>query len=177
MTIELDEETVKRAMKKDEDAFVYLYEKLSKRMYTFAMYMLSKQEDAKDVLSDTFLDAWKGIGNLHESGNFTGWIFQILKNKCLMKRREYALDPSDSMESAGEDIGSSGISESVRTEQRVDLFRALNGLSQEERFIVVMNVAGGFSLAEIALDMKLPESTVRSKKSRALAKLKDVLSV
>ena len=165
------------AMKGDVNAFTGLYTAFSKKWYTFALYMLGSSHDAEDIVSEAVLDAWKGIGTLKEAAAFEGWMYTILKNKCLMKRKQYATDLSESVNEIPESGMDAGISETERTEQGIDLINAMKSLSYDERFIILMNIVGGFSLVQIADDLMMPEATVRSKKSRALGKLKKCLSV
>ena len=69
---------VKQAQQGDVHAFAQLYECCYRDLYRFALYNLGQEEDARDVVSDTVLAAFEGIGRLRSAEAFRGWIFQIL---------------------------------------------------------------------------------------------------
>ena len=80
---------VKQAQQGDVHAFAQLYECCYRDLYRFALYNLGQEEDARDVVSDTVLAAFEGIGRLRSAEAFRGWIFQILLNQCRKRRRQY----------------------------------------------------------------------------------------
>ena len=58
-------------------------------MFRFALYTLKNRHEAEDVVSETVLDAWKGIEGLKDENAFRAWIFRILANKCRQKLKSY----------------------------------------------------------------------------------------
>lgn len=163
------QELIRAAKKGDQQAFGQLYEQVYQDLYKFAYYVLKDDHDAQDVVSETVMDAWVGIRKLKDDDAFHGWIFKILSVKCKRKLKSYVergrISPLDEVEEVPAD--ENGLS--------LDLKQAFAQLSDEERMIVSMTVFGGYDSAEIARVLKLNRNTVRSKHSRALAKLKTFL--
>ena len=163
-------ELIRAAKKGDQQAFGQLYEQIYQDLYRFAYYTLKDEHDAQDVVSEAVMDAWAGIRKLKEDDAFQAWIFKILSVKCKRKLKSYVergqLSPLDDAEEmpAGDENGLS-----------LELKQAFSQLTDEERMIVSMTVFGGYDSAEIAKILKLNRNTVRSKHSRALAKLKTFL--
>lgn len=160
---------VLRAKEQDKDAFMILYNSIYKDLYRFVYYSLQNKHDAEDVVSETVLAAYETIGKLKNPEAFKSWIFRIAVNKCNQKIRHYMkreTNLSEEMESVSTNINLS-----------MDIEQALLTISLEERQIVVLHILWGYKEGEIGEMMGLKYSTVRSKYSRALEKLKVQLRV
>lgn len=73
---------VKRAKRKDADAFTELMESQMQNMYKVARFILSRDEDVADAISDTILVCWEKIDTLKKNRFFRTWMTRILINKC-----------------------------------------------------------------------------------------------
>ncbi len=158
----------------DADAFGELYEIYYKDMYCYACYVTGSESLAQDAVSDAVLSAFQQIKTLRKAEAFKGWIFKIL---CACCKRYYTdeqkkkslvyLDDEKAEYTEPADFGSIELS--------VELKRALEILSREEREIVLLSVLGNYKSHEIADMLDYPSSTVRSKLKRSLGKLRNVL--
>ena len=169
-------ELVSRAKQQDSHAFAELYEMVYQDLYRMALYTLGNPQDAENVVSDTVLDAYCSIGKLREATAFKGWIFKILSNKCNRLLREYVQrrdheQSLDDMEAGLPTMGN--VMKGV--EDKTLISQAFRVLSEEEKMIVTMTVYGDMDSGEIAENLKLNRNTVRSKYSRALAKMRSCL--
>lgn len=77
-----ESELIKNAQKVDKNAFCELYELYKNRLYRYAYYKLSSEEDAEDAVMDCILCAWQGIKQLKKAEAFPAWIFKILRSSC-----------------------------------------------------------------------------------------------
>lgn len=170
---------IKRAKRGDTKAFSALYSRNYTDMYRFALYMLGSPHDAEDAVSETVIAAYEGISRLRKDESFGSWIFVILSNRCMKILR-----------SRGREASSYGAEETYQNArcdtqaepdfaqeyvQGEEVREALAGLNEEERMIVVFSVFGGYSSEEIGAILKMKAATVRSKKSRALHRMRRVL--
>lgn len=162
-------ELVTSAKKGDKNAFADLYRQVYKDLYRFAYYVLKHPEDAEDVVADAVADAYQGISSLKKPEAFRGWMFRILSAKCKRKMKSYV----DIRETEKVLIENETAAEGC--EESAELKSAFAALSDEERMIVSLNVFGGYDSGEIAGMLGLNRNTVRSKQSRALAKMKAIL--
>ena len=154
-------------------SFCKLYELYYKDMYRFAYYILGNQQDAEDVISETVLDAFKGIRNLKKPEKFKSWIFQILSVKC---KRQIAIYVSNREHlKADEDATDNLIQEDQPYAERLDVRKAFSKLNDTEKMIVSLMVFGGYNSKETAKILKSREGTIRSIKSRALTKMSQYL--
>lgn len=162
-----ESEYVRRAKKGDDEAFSALYSQVYQDMYRYAYYALGNREDAEDVVSETVLDAYRGIAKLREDSLFRNWIFKILVIKCKNKRKSYMKKTLELDEAIP--------SEHIDQEERYDVQKAFADLSEEEKKVVSMAVFGGYRSGEIGKLLGLNANTVRSKLSRALGKMEKKL--
>ncbi len=169
---------VKKAKNNDPHAFALLYELVYEDLYKMALYTLGNTHDAEDVVSDTVLDAYRGIASLRDETAFRGWIFKILSNKCKMKIATYVKSreqmSSENVDDMAYEVASEdNIEDEVLNSELIK--KAFAAITYEERLIVTMVVYGGYDSKEIAKQLKLNRNTVRSKYSRALGKMQEAL--
>lgn len=160
---------VEKARKGDDNAFSELYSQVYRDMYKYAYYLLGNECDAEDAVSDAVLDAYKGISKLRDDSSFKAWIFRILAVKCGNKRKTYinkTVELDESLEAVENDY-----------DQKHDVNEAFKVLSEEEKKVVTLAVFGGYKSNEIAINMGLNANTVRSKLSRALAKMQKKIEI
>lgn len=161
---------VRRAKRGDADAFVALYEMVYQDMYAYALYMLRNRADAEDVVSETVMCAYETIGRLRQADKFRHWIFKILSNQCMKKRKTYLRETGQPVAECAD-----GIDPVEQTEQKQDLEAAFAVLDEEERWIVNAFIFAGYQGDEVASQLGIKPSTIRSKYRRALLKMRKYL--
>ncbi len=170
--MDIDIELVKSARQGDQRRFAQLYDALSLYMYKYAMYSLGNHYDAEDVVSETFMDAFRGLHTLRDESAFKPWIMKILSVKIKRKIKEYT-EQRDISE-LSEEIGF-GPDPSDDLAEHSSVMEALKTLTPQERQIVVLSVIYGYTTKEVAQMLGHPQGTVSSKLHRSLAKLRTVL--
>ncbi len=159
---------VTKAKKGSVEAFAELYQMVYEDMYRFALYTLRHPEDAKDVVSETVMDAFATIKKLRIEDAFRGWIFRILSNKCKQKLKEYTRHTVELSETEWE--MPTGVDEAEHATVRALFYE----LPEEERMIIALHMFCGYTSKEMAVLLNMNENTLRSKESRALKKMKEV---
>lgn len=167
---------IRRAKRGDVKAFSQLYSRIYKDMYKFALYMTRHPQDAEDAVSETVVTAYEYIGRLRKEESFRSWIFTILGNQCRQilrkSQRELAVTAvSGEKESCESRVGD----QENDYVQRHDIRAAFDTLDEEERMIIVFSVFGGYKSDEIGRMMDKNAATIRSRKSRALEKMRVIL--
>ena len=167
--IQLRQELVRKAKNGDVKAFSKLYASVCKEMYKFAFYMMKHTEDAEDAVSETVIAAFENIEQLKNEDRFKSWIFAILGNQCRkMLRKRGGVVPDEKTAEAGHEPD---------YDQHCDVREAFARLGEEERIILAYSVFAGYGSEEIAQMLEMNAATVRSKKSRALMKMRRMLEV
>ena len=162
-----EQELIKKAKANDTTAFAQLYSSVYEELYRFALYMVKNPQDAEDVVSETVITAYENIPKLRKEEAFRGWIFKILMNRCkrrLAERGHFTVQQEWEEQKIVYDYGI-----------KMDIKKALWTLSEEERYIVTLSVFGGYNSTEIGNFLSKKAVTVRSKRSRALEKMKQLL--
>ncbi len=171
--LETVRELVIKAKEGDTTAFSELYQQVYKDMYRYSYYMLENRQEAEDIVSDTVMEVYQDIGKLRENEKFRAWVFKILSNKC-RKRRKQLAEKNLSLDDEAVNHDLKTVNE---YEKEQDLKRAFEDLTPEERNLVSMAVFGGYKSREIGELMNMKAATVRSKISRAFAKMQKRMEV
>ena len=172
----IDIEKVEAAKKGDKDMFAQVYDAVAPDLYKVALYTLGNPHDAEDVVSDTFLDAYKGIPQLRDPSKFKFWIMKILSAKCKRKISEYIRRKTHiDLESFTAGFGELPDLTADMTE-RTEVIQALGRLSEQERMLISLAVVQGYTIRATASIIGAPQGTVSSKLHRSLGKLRKMLS-
>ncbi|MCR5665832.1 MAG: RNA polymerase sigma factor [Eubacterium sp.] len=159
--------------KGDKNAFEELYRLTYKPLFAVILSWTKSQEDAKDILQDTYVKIYKSSHLYKERGNPMAWIIKISRNLFLMKVRSEKTDLVDgAYELKDYDISVNQISDA---DNRILIDQLFRHLGEEERTIVVMHLITGLKHREIADELNMPVGTVLSKYNRALKKLKEAV--
>lgn len=168
----VDIEAVRKARQGDPDSFAAVYQQIADDLYRVALYSLGNAHDAQDVVSETFIEAYKGIGGLRDENSFKPWIMRILSIRCKRQIGRYIsgrneVDIEDFLDLSDEREDMEGSST-----QKLTLLSALQTLTPEERQIVALAVVQGYTVRETAEILGAPQGTVSSKLHRTLKKLR-----
>ena len=93
-----DEELAARAATGDASAFETLVSRHEARVYRLAYRLTGSDADARDVLQDTFLAAYRGLATFRGAARFSTWLYRITTNAALMHRRARQRRPTESLE-------------------------------------------------------------------------------
>jgi RNA polymerase sigma-70 factor (ECF subfamily) len=168
---------VERARSGDSDAFRLLVEQHSRAIFRLAYRITGNEEDAEDVVQETFLRAYRQIDRYEARSSFSTWLYRIASNCSLdlirkRKHRERGPDPDpdvlSSIPSASpgpdRELYSSQISECVNA--------ALGELSAQERTAFVLRHFEGLSIEEIGLALGTGTNATKHSIFRAVQKLR-----
>ena len=161
-------------------------------LYGTALRLAKNTADAEDLVADAVAKAWSRIGSLRERSCVRGWLFRILTNAYLSDCRARAAQPTleslASYEAEGESFSvfdrlhqpfllwwSNPEQEFLDRLLREDLARAVDGLPDAFRTVVVMADVQGMSYQEIAETIDAPIGTVRSRLARGRSLLQKAL--
>ena len=147
--------------------------------HNLAKWLLRNEEDAKDVVQEAYLRAFKSFGGFHGS-NGRAWLLTIVRNTSytLLKKNRVA----DLTTTFDEEIHASGdesASPAIIVEHAEDaelVTKAMDELPAEFREILVLRHQEGLSYKEIADIAQIPPGTVMSRLARARAKLREYLA-
>jgi RNA polymerase sigma-70 factor (ECF subfamily) len=156
-----DEALLAEAARRDDDqAFEQLVVRYQDRLYTFALRMLSSQQDASEAAQDAMLAAWEKRSSFRGESGVSAWLFTIARRKALdrVRARDGALLYGEAPEPSRSEADETG-----QSVERLDLLDALSRLPEAFREVVVLADVMALPLAEIALITGTPQNTVKTR--------------
>lgn len=158
----------------------------SDALYNFAYRLTYEQNDAHDLVQETFLKAYRFFHSFEQGTNAKAWLFRILKNTFINEFRKKSKEPAkvdyNEIESYinTEESHLPPTTESIRTESNQYLIgdevaNALNSLAIDFRTIIILSDLEGFKYDEMAKILDIPIGTVRSRLHRARHLIKEKL--
>jgi RNA polymerase sigma-70 factor (ECF subfamily) len=180
MMEESDAALVTRARDGDSDAFRVLVERYSVRLFQLAYRMTGNQQDAEDIVQETFLKAFRQLTRFESRSAFGTWLHRIAANCAIDSlRRRRPDDQSMECEPADPDVLPSlatGPDQSCfHSELRVTLEGALQRLTAMERASFVLRHYEGRSIEEISQILRVSPNSTKQGIFRAVQKLRRVL--
>lgn len=155
-------------------------------MYNFAYRLTFDEDDAKDLVQDTYLKAYRFIESFEKGTNAKAWLFRILKNSFINDFRKKSKQPSKvDYQEVETFYNSDDVDESITTDLRMETVQdmigdeistALNSLDVDFRTVIILCDLEGFKYDEMAKILDIPIGTVRSRLHRARNLLKERLS-
>ena len=154
-------------------------------LYNFAYHLTYNEDDAHDLVQDTFLKSYRFINSYEKGTNAKAWLFKILKNSFINEYRKKVRAPNvtdyedyiayqDSDEASG--IGSLDMRSNVFQNMMGDeITSSINSLPADFRTVILLCDVEDFTYEEIAKIVDIPVGTVRSRLHRSRNMLKEKL--
>lgn len=154
-------------------------------IFNFAYRITFDEDDAKDLVQDTFLKSFRFIDTFEKGTNAKAWLFRILKNSFINEFRKRAKEPvmvdyqdvetyynNDDMNHM---VSTSLQAEAIKEMMGDEVSIALNALDVDFRTVIILCDLEGFTYEEMALILDIPLGTVRSRLHRARKLLREKL--
>ncbi len=152
---------IKKARRRDADAFTELMQLYLKDMYKVALAILMNDEDVSDAIQDTILICWEKLDTLRQPQYFKTWMTRILINNCYAIRKKSLKNTS--LEEYEEPV--------CEDHYNLELKEALSTLDEKYRAVITLFYGEGYRIDEISSILNIPPSTVKTRLSRGRKKL------
>lgn len=178
-----EESLIQLAQQGDVVAFNRLVVQFQEVVYNVAYRIMLDPAVADDVAQETFITAYQSLKSFR-GGSFKAWLLRIATNRCYDELRRRKRRPQSSIEEMTEEYESAAFLRSPadgpeQHRQRVELAlaieRCLDGLPDDQRVTAVLGDIEGYDYEQIASITRVSLGTVKSRLSRARAKLRDCL--
>jgi RNA polymerase sigma-70 factor, ECF subfamily len=178
---------VAKAKAGDAQAFTDLVNQYERKIYRLAKHITQNDEDAEDVLQETFLKAYEHLDNFQGNSKFYTWIVRIAVNESLMKLRKRKGDrtvPLDEPVDTGEEMVTREIAvwednpeqRYSREEIQEILDKAVEGLKPDFRTVFMLRDIEELSTEETAETLGISVPAVKSRLLRARLALREKLT-
>jgi RNA polymerase sigma-70 factor (ECF subfamily) len=154
-------------------------------IYNFAYRITFNEDDAKDLVQETYLKSFRFIQSFQKGTNAKAWLFRILKNSFINEFRKRSKEPPKvdyleveihyNSDEPQHSILSDLRLETVQEMMGDEVSNALNSLDIDFRTVIILCDLEGFSYEEMAKILDIPIGTVRSRLHRARHLLKEKL--
>lgn len=181
-----DQDLVQMVLDGDATAFRGLVERYQGRVYALIFGMTRNREDARDIVQEAFVKAYRNLKTYRREASFHTWLYRIAMNLAIDHLRRSTRHPTHEYEDqveADEPEGDYKADHLQRHPGR-DLERqrlyskimaAMQQLPPDQREVVLLREIEGLSYKEIAEMMEIPEGTVMSRLFYARKKLQEIL--
>lgn len=169
----------------DGEAFCRLMEPLEGRLFQQALALCRDTPTAEDLVSETLVEAWKGLARYDETCRLTTWLYSILlhryqKNVRRLRSRPVSLAALPAQEAVlryethcqRASADPSPAESAMQTEVNRELRQMIEGLAEKHKQVVLLRFFEGASLGEMALVLKCSAGTVKSRMHHALKHLR-----
>jgi RNA polymerase sigma-70 factor (ECF subfamily) len=151
---------VEAASRGDHEAFEVLATSAGDRLYAVARLILRAPDLAEDAVQEALVRAWRQLPTLRDPDRFDAWLHRLLVNACADQGRQ-SRRWSNHVRPLAVDASTSDDTGAVADREQLE--RGFERLRPEQRAVVVLHFYSGFSAAEIARMLGIPEGTARSR--------------
>ncbi len=173
-----DYELAQKSAGGDMDAFEELYRRHFRRVYSLALRMTGKPEEAEDLTQETFAHLYKKIGSFRGDSAFTTWLHRLTVNQVLMHFRKRKSRPEFT---TGEDETPVQIVQGTEDQNRMPIVdkilleNAISKLPPGYRSVFVLHDVEGHEHGEVAEMLGISEGTSKSQLHKARLKLRNLI--
>lgn len=143
-------------------------EGLARSLLPTAAALASDATEARELLEDTLSRVYERLPQLRDRHALEAWARRILVRQFLDRRRWLRRRPTTRLEISVE-------AAPARSDELIDVRHAIGRLDQQDRALVVLRYWMGFTVAECAAQLRIPEGTCKSRLHRVLKRLRDAL--
>jgi RNA polymerase sigma-70 factor (ECF subfamily) len=151
-----------------------------KGIYSFLAYLSGDRAIAEDLTQETFLAALSCINTCKNQASLKNWLYRIAYNKFIDSKRKCTREAdlkNDCEQSVCQSSETSDpINKLVSEESLYCTYEAMTKLDLHEYSAIILHYIQGFTFNEMAMILGEPVGTVKARTSRALARLKTILS-
>ncbi len=177
-----DVDLLAQLRKGDPRATEQLLARHEHQIYRFGLRMCGNEEDARDVLQETLLAAFKNLETFRGEAQLSTWLYQVARSFCIKQRRRHQGEPShhESMEcEAVKSIASDNTEPDAQAHAREVghvIEAAMASLPQEHREAIVLRDVEGLLAEEAALVVGVSVGAFKSRLHRARLELKQSMA-
>ena len=174
---------IRRCQQGDELAIEVLVQRYQNYVYRLCYLVMRDEQDAEDMTQEAFIRACRALPRfeIREGISFEAWLYRIAINCCRsrMRRKWYQVVPWQRL-GFGERLAANAEERPervlLRDERRSQVLGAINKLGEKHRLVIILRYYADLSNEEIAVVLRIPSGTVRSRLHTARQRLRELLA-
>lgn len=175
---------IKKAKEGDEGSFETLILSCKGKAYNIALRYVKNENDAMDVLQDSFIKIFRHLPKFNEDSKFETWVYRIVVNTCndFLRKNKYKYNEISSAVNEDEEEMEFNIPDNAPTpdeallnkEHSSYILECLEKMPADHKEVIILRDIKGFAYEEISEILECSIGTVKSRISRARSRLKDI---
>lgn len=171
-----DAELVSRIRRGERELFAFLVRRHQERLYRYALGMVRDSDAAADLVQDSFIKAYTDLSSCRNPSRFDGWVFRILRNRCMDYVRDVRRKSVSFEEKLAQTSGSGDpAGELERGEMERTLEEALGALPEAQREAFLLKHVEELSYEEMSGMLGVGTSALKMRVMRAREALRAIL--
>ncbi|MDP1826153.1 MAG: sigma-70 family RNA polymerase sigma factor [Archangium sp.] len=177
-----DAQLIEQVKKGDAKAMDSLLARHEQKIYRFGLRMCGNEDDARDVLQETLLAAFKNLGTFRGDSQLSTWLYQVARSFCIKQRRRREGEPAHLESMEGTEVkaiptDSTSLDAKAHAREVGHVIQAaMNTLQEEHREALVLRDVEGLSAEEAADVVGIEVGALKSRLHRARMQLKQSLA-
>lgn len=177
-----DAQLIEQVKKGDAKAMDSLLARHEQKIYRFGLRMCGNEDDARDVLQETLLAAFKNVGTFRGDSQLSTWLYQVARSFCIKQRRRREGEPARLESMEGTEVkaiptDSTSLDAKAHAREVGHVIQAaMNTLQEEHREALVLRDVEGLSAEEAADVVGIEVGALKSRLHRARMQLKQSLA-
>lgn len=163
---------LERCKRKESAACRELYEQYARAMYNISMRIVNKQEEAEDILQESFIKAFSDMSRFNSLPEFGGWLKRVVVNHSLdiLRKQKLSFVPIENIEDTETEENEEGNQYDIK-----EVMEGVQKLPHGYRVILTLFLFEDYSHKEIAAMLNISEGTSKSQYNRAKKKLTELV--
>ena len=150
--IQIETDIVLRCQRGEKEAFRWVVQRYQRIVFSLALKMLCDEEEAKDMVQETFIRVWQSIREYDEKKKFTTWIYTIAVRLCLdrLKRMRHVMSMPDDERVLRRFASDADTQRTLENKEWVSIVRMLaERLGEKQRLVFTLIQLEGLSSSEV----------------------------
>ncbi|MBL7910129.1 MAG: sigma-70 family RNA polymerase sigma factor [Bacteroidia bacterium] len=170
------DELINLIRQRNQKAFTFLYDNYSKALFGVINSIVSSQEEAEDVLQNTFVKIWNNFESYEESkGRLYTWMLNIARNLAIDSTRSKHEKIKSKIQSTTDTVyQKNNLYVDDTAHESIGIRAILGTLKEEHKIIIDLAYFEGYTQEEISKKLNLPLGTVKTKVRQAILTLRDL---
>ena len=171
-SIEIHANLIETARKGDQQSMYRLYKLYVQAMYNICIRMISNQNDAEDIIQESFINAFNSLDKFRGDSSFGSWLKRIVINKSIsfLKKKKQEFTDIDNLQ-----IPDNHEDENLPKIDPAEIHESIKTLPEKARVVLNLYLLEGYKHKEIAEMLNISESTSKSQYLRAKQLLREKL--
>lgn len=171
-----DREIIERILKGEKELYEKLIRKYDQRLFRISMSIINDEAEARDIMQNTYLNAYLQLSSLENKTGFSTWLTRILINESLLRKKKKIKHEQILNTQSKKNNDETPLKSLLNKELKTLLEKVIADLPEKYKLVFVMREIEEMSTRETMEVLKLSESNVKIRLSHAKEMLREKLT-